>query len=205
MSIDPERLRQHYTKLSDEELLALNRDDLTDVAQKYYDWEIKRRGLEAPVEGEQDDEGDETFRTSLDNASDIEIDDEEGDMFVASSFIVDRSDAAVGDAEDARHALVAAGIPCRVEVREVAGEPLSAEGHIERQVLVPVEWTLQATSVLDKEIFNPKMEADWKTHLEALSDNQLLALNADDICAGFLDRAERLRKAYRNEIRRRQL
>jgi len=38
-----------------------------------------------------------------------------------------------------------------------------------------------------------------------LTDEQLLQLNEDDICAGLLDRAERLRKAYADEHRSRQL
>jgi hypothetical protein len=44
---------------------------------------------------------------------------------------------------------------------------------------------------------------DWKTQLESLTDQQLVRLNVDDICAGLLDRAARLRKAYLAELSRR--
>ena len=45
MQIDLESLRRHYSSLSDEELLALNRDDLIEMAQKCWDEEVERRGL----------------------------------------------------------------------------------------------------------------------------------------------------------------
>jgi len=199
MLIDPQYLRQHYASLSDDELVALNRDDLTEVAQKCYDWEIRRRDLSAKTDEEL------TFQAETEYGSDENVDDGSDGMFVASSFMDDHTGSAAADAEDARRALGAAGIPCQIEVREIPAQTSHSPSAVEHQLLVPMEWSLQATSVLDRDVFNSKIEADWKTHLESLSDNQLLAMNADDICAGFLDRAERLRKAYEDEIRRRQL
>ena len=69
--------------------------------------------------------------------------------------------------------------------------------------MVPDALSLQATSVLDTAIFNGRLEADWKTQLESLSDEELTALNVDALCAGMLDRVERLRKAYKSEVARR--
>jgi hypothetical protein len=69
--------------------------------------------------------------------------------------------------------------------------------------MVPAASILKATSVLDKAIFNPEIEADWKTQLESLSDDELRELSLDDICAGLLDRVDRLRRAYKSEVARR--
>src|SRR4051812_40101084 len=45
MQIDRDALMRHYGQLMDGELLALNRDELTEVAQSCYDEEMERRGL----------------------------------------------------------------------------------------------------------------------------------------------------------------
>jgi hypothetical protein len=63
--------------------------------------------------------------------------------------------------------------------------------------MVPEALNLQAASVLDTAIFNERAVVDWKTQLESLSDEELAALNIDALCAGLLDRVERMRKAYR--------
>ena len=41
-----ENYGRHYASLNDEELLSLKRDDLTATAQRIYDLEITRRGLD---------------------------------------------------------------------------------------------------------------------------------------------------------------
>ncbi len=69
--------------------------------------------------------------------------------------------------------------------------------------MVPAPLTLKATSILDKEIFNPQLEADWRVHLESLTDTELADLNPDVICAGLLDRIGRLKRAYNDEVSRR--
>jgi hypothetical protein len=73
----------------------------------------------------------------------------------------------------------------------------------EYRALVPASLNLKAISVLDKEIFNADLEADWRAHFAALSDEELRALNPEIICAGLLDRVERLTRAYTDEIARR--
>ena len=45
MPADPQYLRDHYASLSDEALLAIERDDLVDLAQRCYDDEVGRRKL----------------------------------------------------------------------------------------------------------------------------------------------------------------
>jgi hypothetical protein len=56
MKITAEEIKAAYRQMSDDELLALNRGELTDVARKCYDEEVDRRGLEdaAPDEEEAD-------------------------------------------------------------------------------------------------------------------------------------------------------
>jgi hypothetical protein len=197
MPIDAEHLRQHYASLSDDEFDELVRDDLTDVAQKCYDHEFERRGLRRSREETPDVA---RPRTALPEESD-EFEDEE--PFVVCAFRVD-GDAA-HSASEARSALEASGVPCRIEVQEVEDESTGPRRWTEYQVIVPNGLSLQATSVLDKEVFNIKMESDWKTHLETLSDEQLLRLDADALCEGLLDRAARLKKTYKEEVQRRGL
>ena len=48
MPVDPEYLRQHYASLSEEGLLAIDRADLVELAQKCYDDELGRRGIAKP-------------------------------------------------------------------------------------------------------------------------------------------------------------
>ena len=52
MKVDPESLRQHYRSLSDEELSALIREELIEMAQECYDEEWERRGLVETQESE---------------------------------------------------------------------------------------------------------------------------------------------------------
>lgn len=47
MEITPEDFRRHFCLLSDDALLATNREDLVDIAKQCFDDEVSRRGLEA--------------------------------------------------------------------------------------------------------------------------------------------------------------
>ncbi len=69
--------------------------------------------------------------------------------------------------------------------------------------MVPGALNLHATSVLDRDLFNADQEENWRTHLEALSDEELAKLSPQVFCAGLLDRAARLKKAYEDEVTRR--
>jgi hypothetical protein len=46
VAVDLEALREQFEGLSDEGLLSIDRKDLIEVAQQYYDAEIARRGLQ---------------------------------------------------------------------------------------------------------------------------------------------------------------
>jgi hypothetical protein len=50
MKITPEDLKASYSRMSDEELLAIDRGELTDMARQCYDAEAKRRGLAVDAE-----------------------------------------------------------------------------------------------------------------------------------------------------------
>jgi hypothetical protein len=198
MAITIDQLRQHYASLSDEELENVNPGDLTEEAQQVFKAEINQRGISlqqaTPVIEQEDTEWEQEDTTA-------EADD--GETFVACSYVDSAGSTAATDAEEAYRVLKAAGIPCRIEVNEVETGRPDGGTQIERQVVVPSALTLHATSVLDREIFNPQLETDWRTHLESLTDDQLRSLNVEEICAGLLDRASRLRKTYLHEIQRR--
>jgi hypothetical protein len=71
--------------------------------------------------------------------------------------------------------------------------------------MVPGKLNMRATSVLDREIFNAEFEANWKTHLEALSDEELRAMNPEVAFCGLFDRIERVNRVYEEEVARRRL
>ena len=54
MDINPQEFQSRYAALSDDGLLEIERNDLTEIAQQYYDAELRTRGLlteEAPATG----------------------------------------------------------------------------------------------------------------------------------------------------------
>lgn len=50
MQVNPEEFRSRFENLSDDALIEIVRDDLTDVARDYYDAELAKRGLTPQVE-----------------------------------------------------------------------------------------------------------------------------------------------------------
>jgi hypothetical protein len=200
VQVDIERLRQHYRSLSDDELSALKREELTEAAGKCLEEECERRGLDAMQEPDRppDDEGYD--RTSFEAPVDA---DWLQDAACACSFASQPGGSAATDAENARRALQDAGIPCQVSAVEVAPASGDQPAQHEYRVMVPGALNLEAASILDQEVFNPQLEADWRTHFESLSDRELAALHPDVICAGLFDRIARLKRAYNDEVSRR--
>ncbi len=198
MQIDLASLRQHYGSLADDELLALDREELTEAAQKCYDEEVARRDLAAPEEPEE--EPGEYTGSGADHGVDP---DWLEDAACACSYVSQPGGSAATDAENARGALEDAGLPCQVSVVEIAPSSGDQPAQQEYRVMVPGALNLKATAILDKEVFNPQLEADWRTHFEALTDEELAELNPDVICAGLVDRIARLKSAYNDEKARR--
>jgi len=200
LQIDLQRLRGHYAGLSDEELLALRRDDLTDAAQKCYDEELERRGLPEAEEGEMAPSGADYEETPFDAAVDPDWLQE---AVCACSFESYAGGSAASDAENARAVLQEGGIPCQISTAEIAAAGGDRPAQHAYRVMVPGPLNLKAASILDKEVFNPQLESDWRLHFESLTDGELGELNPDVICAGLFDRIVRLKRVYNDEITRR--
>ena len=211
LRIDPEDLRRHYASVSDPELLAIDPADLTDVAQKIYDEEVAHRQLTAPPEEERFDAAGAgaPVEPPIDGEEDsgtFDIDNEPApdwleDAACACAFQMFPGRDFASDAAKARTALRAAGIPCHITEQPVDAD--SAASPMECSVMVPGALSLHAASVLDRAIFNPRHEAEMRNHFQALSDDDLRHLDPAICCAGLLDRAARLKKAYADEIARR--
>ena len=195
MQLDTEFLRQHYAAMSDEELREINREDLVEAARQIYDDEIagRKASVPAPVRrpaGPQEEE--EVELDWLDDAA-------EAYSSYARPGTTDPSEGSV----DARDALEAAGIPCHLELVE---EPEQEDRMRFRwRVLVPGKLIHRATSVIDRDIFNAEFEAQWKAHLEMLSDEELRVMEPQYAFCGLYDRLERINRAYDEELQRRGL
>lgn len=205
MQIDREALLRHYGMLLDGELLALNRDELTDVAQTCYDEEMERRGLlNAVPEGEAADE--EYYEDDeLEIPQMVQGEEPEWlpDAACACSFTSYQGGSAASEASEACESLLMAGVPCYL----VTTDEESPEGAPPRylySVMVPGAMNLQAASVLDRDLFNPRLEDEWRAHFEALTDEELAELTPEVICAGLQDRIDRLTRVHAEEVARRQ-
>lgn len=212
MKLDPEYLRRHYAQLSDEALLEVERADLVEMAQRIYDEEVGRRNLNVPSEARlarepSDSEEPEEF-------DGVEFDAQPGEEPEWLDDAAEVYSHAVASAEapspegvlSARDAMEAAGIPCHLELAEIPPEKdLSPYGTHRWRVMVPGKLNLHATSVLEREIFNPEFEEGWKTHLETLSDAELRTLNPRVALCGLFDRIARVNRVYEEEMARRKL
>lgn len=173
--------------LSDEALVAVDRSELVEIAQSYYDQEIRQRGL--TPEGSADQRGDTGPKPDwLDDA------------VCAAEF---GGMSSTTDAENARDVLENAGIPCYIEAQTPDPPSDRRQSQFGFRLLVPGKFSLEAISVLDKEIFNAELESDYRTHFELLSDEELRAVKPEVLLAGLSDRIERLTRAYTEEVERR--
>lgn len=100
MQLDPEALRQHYDRLTDEALLEVPRDDLTDMARDLYDAELSKRGLDLSREESDNSEAPPQRQTT-------------GELELVAEF----NDA--GEAQLANSALRSAGIASQIESKVV--------------------------------------------------------------------------------------
>jgi hypothetical protein len=206
MHLDTEHLRQHYASLSDEGLLAIDRGDLVEAARMIFDLEVARRKL-TPRRPWPFDETEE---------DDAEVDSEPygggepgwlADAIEVSSYCVASKTAPSPDsAVDARDALEAAGIPWYFDLSEIPPEKslLPYGTHVWR-IMVPGKLYLRAVGVLERDITNTEVEAYWKTHLEALSDEELREMTPQVAFCGLFDRIARVSRVYGEEMARRRL
>jgi len=199
--INLEDLRQHYASLTDDELLEIERLDLTDQARSCYDSELARRGMKpqsaaAPERGEESVDAAEEEANATADPGWLET------AACVCTYGSQGSRTAAADAENACTILRSAGIPCQVTEDEI--EPLpEPPGGLEYRVMVPSAFNLKAYAVLDRDVFNEGREASWRAHLEELTDDELRALTPDILCAGLADGIARLTRAYQEEVERR--
>jgi hypothetical protein len=178
-------LRRHYASLSDDALLALERSELTEVAQRCWDEEVASRKIATSEE-------DEHFSDVDGVETEIEAEWRES-AAVACSFGPQDTD----DLDEACRILEEAGVTYHVNAREE--EDRQGQPYVVQDVVVPAPLLLFATSVLDREMFNAQQEADWKAHLAELSDEDFRSIKIEDLTAGMLDRVERLKRVYADE------
>jgi len=206
LKIDAEDLRRYYASLSDEALAALDRRELTEVAQKYYDEEFARRELAHDETGDDflddaDEDGGDDDAVTLAFEAGVEPDWLE-DAACACTFADYPGSSSAAEAVNTRDVLLAAGIPCHIAFHKLDPPKAEPRPESEYRVMVPGALNLRASSVLDQ-MGNPELEEMWRTHFEALSDTELRALSTESLCAGLLDRAKRLKRAYEGEVARR--
>ena len=190
MQIDPQELRRHYASLSDESLLELNREELTEAAQEAYDSECSQRGL--GEDGSDDGTG---------PATRVEDPDWLADAVCACEFAAGRpDDQAAPEAENARIVLETAGIPCHLAAHKIEPETAGEKPQYEYRLMVPGNLSMPAASVLDREIFNAEVEAEWKMYFDSLSDEELRDVDSDDLLGGLRDRLDRATRAYHEAL-----
>jgi hypothetical protein len=203
MQIDRRELQGHYAALSDEELLALDRAELTGVAQTFYDAEFTKRHLARVETGSSgDSNGSDPPSSALSADDDRAEPDWLEDATCAVAYGVLPNGSAASDAESVRKVLLAAGIPCRVSLKVLNPDKPDMRYYC---VMIPGAHNLEAASVLNLEINNPQEESLWRAHFASLSNEELRGLKFEVICAGLQDRLARLKRAYGDEIAQRGL
>jgi hypothetical protein len=199
MQVTTEDLRRHYASLSDEALQEIDPGELTEAARQCFEREIENRGLAEAAEPLPD-----SAAAALEDDFDVDVEPDWLEHAACPcSYTASPGSNHAPEAARAHDALVAAGVPCYLLL--VSPDPANEDSQRfdEYRVLVPESLNLKAISILDREIFNPEMEADWRTHFAALSDEELRPLKPEVICAGLQDRIARLTRAYNQEIARR--
>jgi hypothetical protein len=136
MRITPEELKQAYRNMSDEELLAIETDDLTDVAQQCHTDELERRGL----------------RRGAGELA-VAIEGEEGGWGSAGTF------RSLHEAQLAHGLLVSAGIPA--ELQSNSGDLLwmGSSAHKISRVLVPEELVQEAHGIIESNAIQEELAA----------------------------------------------
>ena len=206
MKPDPEYLRRHYAALSDEALLSVGGDDLVDEARNVYLEEVARRKMARsaqPAVEEDGEEEDVSLEFDPGNGEEPEWLEDGG---CACQFSDTPGSQAATDAATARQVLLEAGIPCFLITSPA--NPEAESGHeskfMDYQLMVPGKRLMEATSVLDRDLFNQELETKWRALFEELPDRDLREMDLDLMLVGYLDRVARLKRAYEDEVERRQ-
>jgi hypothetical protein len=194
---DTDDLRRHYASLSDEALLELDPVDLTEIARRCFAEELTRRRL--------------TRYGTAAPGGDASVDGHGGEPdWLEDAACVCAFDGGPGQQpteqlEQAENILASANISYFVHATQEEISARSPQPRYRFELMVPAALNLRAVSLLDQHLFNPELAAEWVTHFEMLTDEELSALDLDDLTAGLLDRVERLSKAYEDEREKRGL
>ena len=138
MNVSPEEFRRRFEQLSDDALLDINPEDLTEVARELYDAEIERRGLDL-----QEEEEPETSEPA-----DAEQPPE--NMELAAEF------GSAQEATFARSLLKSAGIPYYTKT-DFSGILGATEEEL--QVFVPAAYLQQAQELLSTPLSDEELAA----------------------------------------------
>ena len=195
MKIEPEDFRRHYESLSDEALLEIDRNELVPIAQQIYDQEVGRRDLaldqtdDPPADEEQPVSGFHEDANWGDNTA-----------CAYSAYVQRAGDDATQRMLLARDMLTAAGIPAELSYRKE--KPENREMDV-CEVVVPAQLILYAGSLIEKEIFNAEHEKAYRLYFSSLSDEELRSVDRNLLFGGLVDRLERVRRAYGDEVSKR--
>lgn len=198
MKLNIEDLRRHYASLSDEALRSINREELVEIAQQCYDQELAKR---EPFDGVHGASSSQVAAEKSEEGEDIS--DWVEDAACACTFLDYPGQNAGVAAGEARTALEKAGIPCYIEQRPTEPYEPPVLPQNEYRVLVPGQFNLQATSALNKEIFNAQSADAWRAHFQVLTDDELANTKIEDFVGGFIDLVDRITTAYDEEMTRR--
>jgi hypothetical protein len=217
MRIDPEDLRRHYESLSREELLDIDRSDLSPVAQGIYDQEVARRGLDHPPPEAEEEGGYHRALPVMKPGANWDFGNQLGDdtddgpppawleeAACPWSASMHPSVNYTGTGAEIQKALREAGIPSRIVVKPPEPEPPS-EPRNQYCVMVPGELATRANCIVERQVFNRMAVAEWRSQLQSFSDEELRVLNPEDFWGALLDRAETMKQAYLDEMARRSL
>jgi Putative prokaryotic signal transducing protein len=132
LKVEPEEFRNRYAELSDEGLLSINRNDLTELAQQYYDAEVGQRGLHSV------------------STDPVETANPDGELVVVETFL------SIAEANAARGSLRSAGIPAYLD-NELTSRWTGAGG---LRLMVPASFLEQASELLQTRISDEELLAE---------------------------------------------
>ena len=198
MDLDLNELRRQYEAMTDEALVEIDRDELVEAAQQCYDQELQLRKIRPEVRKGKP-------LAAIESSAEVDWDGQEEPEWLPDAISVlsvstrYRNDDTTQRLRDAVDVLMSAGIPGYVRGQDREG------AIVEYELLVPAKQHLQAASVLDRDMLNAEVEADWKAHFETMTDDELLELDEEMLVVGMRDRIDRLVRAYEDELLKRGL
>jgi plasmid stability protein len=138
VDVNLDDFRRHFELLSDDALLATNRDDLVKAAQSCYDEEIERRGISTASENSSEAGAEAEAAEGADSVDELVV--------IATYNIPE-------EASLARGLMESAGIPYRID------NEFAALGGIELRLRVPKSMEADAVEILEMEISEEDLAA----------------------------------------------